>query len=95
VRPTQITRRKKQLLELAPSVFDGKHTRTEASVDVDALYKKFGRLEIERGFLASRPGASSHQRRDGWWSWSYPFSPSANCAISRAPPTTTSQRALL
>ena len=65
MRPTQITRRKKQLLELAPSVFDGKHTRTEASVDVDALYKKIGRLEREPDFLESRPGVSSHQRRDG------------------------------
>ena len=65
VHPTQITQWKKQLLESAPSVFEGKHTRAEASVDIDELYKKIGRLEMERDFLASRPGVSGHQRRDG------------------------------
>jgi transposase-like protein len=64
VHPTQITQWKKQLLELAPSVFEGKHTKADV-VDVDALYKKIGRLEMERDFLASRPGVSGHQRRDG------------------------------
>jgi transposase-like protein len=65
VHPTQITQWKKQLLELAPSVFEVKHARAEASVDVDALYKKIVRLEMERDFLESRPGVSGHQRRDG------------------------------
>jgi len=55
VHPTQITQWKKQLLELAPSVFEGKHTKADV-VDVDELYKKIGRLEMERDFLASRPG---------------------------------------
>jgi transposase len=64
VHPTQITQWKKQLLELAPSVFEGKHTKADV-VDVDELYKKIGRLEMERDFLASRPGVSGHQRRDG------------------------------
>jgi len=46
------------------SVFEGKHTKADV-VDVDELYKKIGRLEMERDFLASRPGVSGHQRRDG------------------------------
>jgi hypothetical protein len=29
-------------------------------VDVDELYKKIGKLEMERDFLASRPGVSGH-----------------------------------
>jgi len=40
VHPSQITQWKKQLLESAPSVFEGKHARAEASVDIDELYKK-------------------------------------------------------
>jgi transposase len=64
VHPSQITQWKKQLLESAASVFEGKNTRPEESVDIDALYKKIGRLEMERDFLASRPGVVAHQRRD-------------------------------
>jgi transposase-like protein len=64
VHPSQITQWKKQLLELAPSVFEGKHPKADV-VDVDALYKKIGRLEMERDFLASRPGVSGHQRSGG------------------------------
>ena len=56
--PTQISQWKKQLLDSASSVFEGKHANTEASVDVDALYRKIGRLEMERDFLASRPGVA-------------------------------------
>ncbi|HVB00625.1 MAG TPA: transposase [Acidimicrobiales bacterium] len=63
VHPTQITQWKKQLLESAPSVFEGKHTKADI-VDVDELYRKIGKLEMERDFLASRPGVSGHQRRD-------------------------------
>jgi transposase len=65
VHPTQITAWKKQLLEAASSVFEGKHAKAEATVDVDALYKKIGRLEMERDFLASRPGVVAHLNRDG------------------------------
>jgi transposase len=64
VHPTQVTQWKKQLLESAASVFEGRNTRAEESVDVDALYKKIGRLEMERDFLASRPGVVAHPRRD-------------------------------
>jgi transposase len=65
VHPTQITAWKKQLLEAASSVFEGKHAKAEATVDVDALYKKIGRLEMGRDFLASRPGVVAHLNRDG------------------------------
>ena len=64
VHPTQISLWKKQLLDSASTLFEGKHTRVQPSVDVDALYKKIGRLEMERDFLASRPGVSGHLNRD-------------------------------
>ena len=64
VHPTPIAQWKKQLVESATSVFEGKNTRAEENVDVDSLYKKIGRLEMERDFLASRPGVVAHTRRD-------------------------------
>jgi transposase-like protein len=64
VHPTQITAWKKQLLEAASSVFEGKHAKAEVTVDIDTLYKKIGRLEMERNILASRPGAISHLNSD-------------------------------
>ena len=63
VHPTQVTQWKKQLLDQASSVFEGRQTKT-ASVDVDELYKKIGKLEMERDFLVSRPGASGNLGRD-------------------------------
>jgi len=33
-------------------------------VDIDELYKKIGKLEMERDFLATRPGISGHSTRD-------------------------------
>ena len=64
VHTTPIAQWKKQLVESATSVFEGKNTRAEENVDVHALYKKIGRLEMERDFLASRPrGGRSHLER--------------------------------
>lgn len=51
VHPAQITARKKQLIEGAGSVFEGRGTKSDDdSVDVDALYRKIGQLEVERDF---------------------------------------------
>ena len=57
--PTQITQWKRRLFESAPSPFKGRHVKAD-HVDVDELYKKIGKLEMERDFLASRPGVSGH-----------------------------------
>lgn len=51
VHPTQFTQWKKQLLESAPSVFEGEHTGAEASVDVDELYKKIGDRGTEHSWI--------------------------------------------
>ena len=59
VHPTQISQWRKQLLDQASSVFEGRQTKA-VNVDIDELYKKIGKLEMERDFLASRPGVSGH-----------------------------------
>ena len=64
VHPAQISAWKKQLLEDAPSVFEGKRPAKSDAVDIDELYKKIGKLEMERDFLATRPGVSGHLHRD-------------------------------
>jgi transposase-like protein len=63
VHPAQISAWKKQLLESAGSVFEGKRP-AKSDVDIDELYKKIGKLEMERDFLATRPGVSGHLHRD-------------------------------
>lgn len=66
VHPAQISTWKKQLIENATSVFEAKNTKSDDdALDVDALYKKIGQLEVERDLLASRPGILSRTRRDG------------------------------
>jgi len=37
---------------------------TVDEVDIDELYKKIGKLEMERDFLATRPGISGRSTRD-------------------------------
>jgi transposase-like protein len=64
VHPAQISAWKKQLLESAGSVFEGKRPAKSDAVDIDELYKKIGKLEMERDFLATRPGISGHLNRD-------------------------------
>ena len=51
-----VTQWKKQLVDNARTAFEKGLQRDEDPVDVDALYKKIGQLEVERDFLASRPG---------------------------------------
>ncbi|MDA8373810.1 MAG: hypothetical protein M0Z91_06120 [Actinomycetota bacterium] len=64
--PAQISTWKKQLLENAGSAFEAKGAKAgDESVDVDVLYKKIGQLEVERDFLASRPGMLSRAKQDG------------------------------
>ena len=64
--PAQISTWKKQLVENAETVFEAKAAKSdEDSVDVDALYKKIGQLQVEMDPLASRPGILSHLKRDG------------------------------
>ena len=64
VHPTQITQWKKQLLDSAASLFEGRQTKA-VNVDVDELYKKIGKLEMERDFLVvtARGEWSSELRR--------------------------------
>jgi transposase-like protein len=66
VHPTLINNWKRQLVENAAAVFErGQKPDTEGQAQLDALYKKIGQLEVERDFLASRPGLMSLLRRGG------------------------------
>ena len=50
--PNQISNWKKEFLEHSSSVFESnKNDDTESVVDVDKLYAKIGRLEIENDFI--------------------------------------------
>lgn len=54
VHPTQIAGWKREFLSNAPSLFEsagGSKTDQESPVDVEGLYSKIGRLEVERDFL--------------------------------------------
>ena len=63
--PTLIAEWRRQLLEGAGSVFERGAPKEEEGVDVDGLYRKIGQLEMERDFLATRPGLMSLIKRGG------------------------------
>jgi hypothetical protein len=51
---------KRQFLEESSRIFEGPASKsgeeTFSKAQVDKLYQKIGQLEVERDFLASRPG---------------------------------------
>jgi len=50
--PNQISQWKQEFLEKSSSVFDKKKDKSaEKEVDLDKLYAKIGKLEVERDFL--------------------------------------------
>ena len=59
VHPTMINAWRRPLVEHAATAFERGKSQTGESVDVQALYRKTGQLEMERDFLASRPGLMS------------------------------------
>ena len=63
IHPTMVTQWKGRLEKGAAQVFEGPERKAEPPVDVDALYRKIGQIEMERDFLASRPGIISALQR--------------------------------
>jgi len=65
IHPNLIAEWRKQLLEGAGSLFERGVPKEEEKVDVNELYRKIGQLEMERDFLATRPGLMSLIQRGG------------------------------
>lgn len=65
IHPTVIAQWRKQLLEGAGSLFERGAPKEGEKVDVNELYRKIGQLEMERDFLATRPGLMSLIQRGG------------------------------
>jgi hypothetical protein len=59
-----VTQWKGRLEKEAAHVFESKERHGEPPVDVDALYRKIGQIEMERDFLASRPGIVAALQRE-------------------------------
>lgn len=49
--PTMISKWKQEFIDLAEQVFDKKQLVEEPTEDVDMLYSKIGKLEMENDFL--------------------------------------------
>ena len=60
IHPAMVTAWTAALVKESASVFDKNHKKDDDQPDVDSLYKKIGQLEVERDFLASRPGVIPH-----------------------------------
>jgi transposase-like protein len=55
VHPTMISNWKRQLLESAADIFDkGQKAKQQNTAQVDELYRKIGKLEVERDFLSKK-----------------------------------------
>lgn len=65
IHPNIIGEWRKQLLEGAGAVFERGAPKEDEKVDVNELYRKIGQLEMERDFLATRPGLMSLIQRGG------------------------------
>jgi transposase-like protein len=51
VHPTMISKWKQEFLELSSQVFENKKATNEPDQDIEKLYSKIGRLEMENDFL--------------------------------------------
>ena len=49
--PNIISKWKKEFLDKADQVFESKKSESDPEVDIEKLYAKIGKLEIERDFL--------------------------------------------
>ncbi|MCK5840378.1 MAG: transposase [Bacteroidales bacterium] len=49
--PNIISKWKKEFLDNADQVFESKKSESDPEVDIEKLYSKIGKLEIERDFL--------------------------------------------
>ena len=63
IHPSMVTQWKGRLEKEAAHVFESPERKGEPPVDVDALYRKIGQIEMERDFLASRPGVIAALQR--------------------------------
>jgi len=58
IHPNLISKWKKEAIKKMPGIFDGSITTKEkaSEKEMDELYKKIGKLEVQLDFLKSRPG---------------------------------------
>ena len=51
VHPNMISKWKQEFLEHSTEVFEKKNKKTDSEIDIDKLYSKIGKLEMENDFL--------------------------------------------
>ncbi|UTV80729.1 IS3 family transposase [Acidithiobacillus sp. YTS05] len=94
VHPTMINAWRRQLVEHAATAFERGKSQTEEPVDVQALYRKIGQLEMERDFLAqARSHVSDRERRQMIDRAQTPVSVQRQCALLGVPRSTVYYRA--